>query len=278
MEFCVVGTGRCGSNLLQKMLNCHPDLFVFNETHWFSTLHEWFGTQSVPPDAMLDVVQRSKHVDGSIITDLSSTGFISKTDLPPQLSPSEFFDSLGQFFAQQQGKSLWADKTPDYGYMTSILQAHWPKCKIIHLIRDGAAVARSMSKHPGYQALAALGRPFWCPLALDYQASAPPKESHISQYVDLWYQRLMRTRDEANRLHAGSYMEVRYEDILTAPEACLTRIAAFTGLPADEDWLKSASGLINPAVAEKPRPLHLIEHFQAPQLNLMQSLGYATKA
>ena len=47
MKFCVVGTGRCGTRLLRSMLNTHPELFVFNETHWLVNLYDAFGTAEV---------------------------------------------------------------------------------------------------------------------------------------------------------------------------------------------------------------------------------------
>ncbi|SHH86249.1 sulfotransferase family protein [Cognatishimia maritima] len=275
MEFCVVGTGRCGSKLLRSMFNYHPDLFVFNETHWFAKLHEWFGTAQAAPSAMLDVIQRSRHVDGSTITEVDSARFLTEMNLPDRLPPADFCDALGRYFARQHGKTLWADKTPDYGYMASTLQIHWPKCKVIHLIRDGAAVAQSMSKHPGYQALAALGQRFWCPLSLDFPGiDAPDTPPDMARYSELWHDRLTRIRNEATRLSPGSYLEVRHEDILASPQDNLDKVARFTGLRSPSEWQQQAETLINPKIANKPRPTHVLSSFAPHHLTLMRELGY----
>jgi hypothetical protein len=49
------------------------------------------------------------------------------------------------------------------------------------------------------------------------------------------------------QLPAGSWMQLRYEDLLRDPEASLTRLAAFVGVGAPRPWLDRASRLIDPA-------------------------------
>jgi hypothetical protein len=277
MKFCIVGTGRCGTRLLRSMINAHPDVFVFNETHWIVNLHEAFGTAEMPFEDHLDILLRTRFVDGSRTTEIDVEDFrAAQAGGPARMTPAEFTDTVGRYFAQKEGKRYWADKTPDYGYFAGTLQTYWPECKFIHLIRDGANVVRSMSGHPGYKALVELGRQNWCPLSLDYRASTVGDRKHArSAFVELWYRRLMRIRNEGERLRPGSYMEVRHEDVLTSPAETLVQIARFTGLRPDSDWEQAAMGAINAKRAEKPRADKMLRHFGDKHLALMRELGYA---
>ena len=276
MKFCIVGTGRCGTRLLRAMLIKHPDLYVFNETHWIPELYNRFGTLPVPVSALLDVVARTVHVNGDLVAEFDHQEFLTSANHPQDMTVVEFCNAVGAFFARQHGNSIWADKTPDYGYFSSTLQVYWPDCKIIHLIRDGAAVVNSMSRHIGYKALVAARQFTWCPLSLDYAGCPdgyPPQP--VQAFAELWYRRLVRTRDEAARLQPGTYLEVRHEDILRAPVAELRRIAKFTDLRAADDWLANSATLIDAGRTRKARPIEVLRDFTAEQVRLLQNLGYA---
>lgn len=228
--------------------------------------------------AMLDIVNRTRHVTGNKTTEFSDRAFLEHFGHPAMASVSEFCTALGEFFALQHGKREWADKTPDYGPFASLLQIYWPDCRIIHLIRDGTAVARSMSEHIGYQGLAALRRHNWCSLSLDYDGSAggfPPQP--MRAFVDLWHHRLVRTRDEATRLKPGSYLEIRHEDIIQAPAAEIAKLCDFVQLTRNTAWLSKVETLIEPRKTGKPRPIEVLEHFDNRQLQLLDTLGYGSE-
>lgn len=280
LKFCIVGTGRSGTTLLWQMMNGHPDLFVHRETHWIPTLHEHYGTCRVATAAMLDIVARTRHVTGHPTTDLDADAFRAWRDYRAEMTVREFCDALGSFCAHRDGKTLWADKTPDYGFFTSTLQLYWPDCKIIHIIRDGADAACSMSRHIGFQGLAATGLVHWCHAALDYR---PPPDGFAAQpmrtFVDLWYYRLLRTLDEAGRLAPGSYLEIRYEDMIRDPGPWLYRIARFTGLAEDPAWLREAEKLIDLSRGGRRSERNdVLKHFDTPRLELMRRLGYSVAA
>ena len=42
MNFCIVGTGRCGTTLMAKLFNSHEQIFIFNETHFIPKLYVKF--------------------------------------------------------------------------------------------------------------------------------------------------------------------------------------------------------------------------------------------
>lgn len=274
MKFFIVGSGRCGSTLLCRMLNRHPDLWVFNETHWIPKLHEFFGTGHGLAPEMLAIVDNTFHVNGVRTTPLpeSLRAAIGAIDGP--ITVRQFVDMLGNQVAAENGKRLWADKTPDYCCHLGLLQSHWPEARFLHLIRDGMATSLSMKRHPGYRHLVATQNVCWTAVA-----HGPPmvveaaEEAPIAAALRLWRLRVSRARDEASRLESGSYLEVRYESLCAEPVGTLRGIADFLRLEKGP-WIAEAATLVDPT---RGRPPHLPDAgIEVDRLTvaLMRELGY----
>lgn len=144
MHFLIVGTGRCGSTLLQHILNSHPEVFVYPETHWLPKMTEWFGDRQTCPQELLKVIDRTQHVTGKPTTEIPEMvrSEIQKHTEP--LSVKQFCDYLGNNIASSLNKTVWADKTPDYGYFINNIRILWPDCRVIHIFRDPLFVVKSM--------------------------------------------------------------------------------------------------------------------------------------
>ena len=120
--------------------------------------------------------------------------------------------SFYEAYAAQEGKPRWGDKSPPYTWKARRIQRALPEAHFIHLIRDGRDVALSLSEVS------------WGPG--DVQAAAAK-----------WVEELGSARRRAQRLRPGTYMEVRYEDLVADPEPLLRRIADFVDLPWDGGML-----------------------------------------
>jgi hypothetical protein len=59
-------------------------------------------------------------------------------------------------------------------------------------------------------------------------------KGQIAPMVELWERSLRAVNASRARLAADQLLEIRYEDLVTAPEATLSRVTAFAGL-ADDD-------------------------------------------
>jgi hypothetical protein len=116
--------------------------------------------------------------------------------------------SFYEAYAAGEGKPRWGDKSPPYTWKARRIQRALPEAHFIHLIRDGRDVAVSLSEVS------------WGPG--DVEAAATK-----------WVEELGRARQRAQRLRPGTYVEVRYEDLVADPEPVLRRIADFVGLPWD---------------------------------------------
>jgi hypothetical protein len=144
----------------------------------------------------------------------------------------------------------WGDKTPDYGFHMRLLQRLWPTCKFLHVVRNGLDTARSMSEHSGCRLMAVAGYDNWCSLSYDrlyekYERKEVPLEAHVAS----WRRRLARIRAEAEALESGTYMEIRYEDVLVRTHEVLEAVAGWLELTPDPAWSSEAAQLPRP-----PRP------------------------
>lgn len=278
MKFFVVGTGRCGTTLLWRMLNCHPDLYVFRETHWIVPLSGRFASGMFRANDMLDVVMRTNHVTGFPVTELNVDEFKRSRHWQEEACVADFVDGIGYFLAESEGKRMWADKTPDYGAHLTMLQRLWPQAKFIHLIRNGIQTARSMSRHIGYQALASIGCDNWSTMALDY--SPPPNDlsaAPLDRYPKLWHDRLTSIRKQSQLLVPGSYIEIFHEEVMNDPRSQLLRIAKHAGLEPVEKWLDQAGSMIEAGRGiAHVSDFEMAAHFNHEQRRLLADLGYET--
>ena len=163
MHFCITGTGRCGSKLLRNLFHIHPALFVYDETHWIPKMYEFFGTGEAEVEALINIIRRTNHVTGLPVTELDEARLATDLAGATRMTVAQFCDVLGKSFAQKEGKTLWADKTPDYGPNLQVLQTLWPNCRFVHIVRHGLEVALSMSRHPGFRWMASAQEMWWCP-------------------------------------------------------------------------------------------------------------------
>jgi hypothetical protein len=105
-------------------------------------------------------------------------------------------------FAATQGHVRWGDKTPDYCHHLPVIHQLFPDAQFLHVVRDGRDVAHS--------ALATGFGPKNC-----YEAALA------------WRKTLGEIDRFRETLPAGSYTEIRYEQLVSDPAGTLTNVARF---------------------------------------------------
>jgi hypothetical protein len=132
----------------------------------------------------------------------------------PRPMLSDVLHAVYAEYAGQRGKPRWGDKTPGYVEQLRRLDALFPDCLVIHLIRDGRDAALSMlARGVGPRTL--------------YDAA---KE---------WAGRVKRgRRDGESLLGPSRYLEVYYERLVAEPREVLQRICDFIGEPMDDRMLE----------------------------------------
>lgn len=273
MRFCIVGSGRCGSTLIRRIFNSLPDVFVFNETHWIPNLVAHAEDGLIDVAKGLEVIRNTNHVTGLSVSDLSEISDYLNEMERGELTVRELCDTVGNAFAELNGKTVWADKTPDYGEYMPLIQSLWPECKFIHVIRNGVDAAASMSGHPGYQVLAATGASNWVSLSHRYQPGSSGTSAKREDYVRLWVNRLRATQTASQKLSKNTYLEVRYENLLSFPEKTIREMCAFLGLSYEPAWLDSAQSMVDPNRLSR-RKSDFDLSFDAAGRELMAELDY----
>jgi hypothetical protein len=197
----IVGTGRCGTTLLRMMLDAHPDLAIPPETHFIPTLARMFEDQSKQLDDFLDVVG-SFHTWQDFGVDVRALR--AALDSTEPFSLTRALRTFYRLYADKFGKARWGDKTPMYFADMCLVQRALPEARFIHLIRDGRDVALSI-------------KDLWF---------GPNSIHDVAQW---WVSRINQARSQVHDL--GWYLEVKYEDLVRAPEQVLRGICDFIELP-----------------------------------------------
>ncbi|MFB9369851.1 sulfotransferase [Kitasatospora albolonga] len=189
----VVGTGRCGSTMLSRALQAHPDVLSLNEL--FTSLAcrgtLGFGGRTVDgrefwevlggPVRPLDAIAASPYPMPELLYPYGSGRFRPGTGVPtvshmtlPALTadPDALHDELaaavptwparplpGQYrvlfeeLRQRENASVVVERSGASLAFLPALRAMFPEARFVHLSRSGPAVALSMSRHIGFRTL-----------------------------------------------------------------------------------------------------------------------------
>jgi hypothetical protein len=203
----VVGATRSGTTLLRLMLDAHPEVAIPSETHFIPKLIRTCERWRVTPDMLADVViEHKRWGDFHLDADELRARFRA-------IQPLNMSDAVRAFYgmyAERHGKPRWGDKTP--GYLRYMRRIEWvlPEARFIHLVRDGRDVALSVLPMN------------WGP-------------TNLTEAAELWVERISVAREQAELVE--HYMELKYEDLVTDPEASLRRVCEFLELPWDPAML-----------------------------------------
>jgi hypothetical protein len=213
----VLGCGRSGTTLLRLMLNKHSAVAIPGETWFFPDLHADRKVVGGWPEA----IWRDKLVDRiSQIATFPELGIsieqlrveldsVSRENWPAVIAVANLA------FARAERKARWGDKTPGYVRHLPLLRELFPDARVLHLIRDGRDVALSFLE----------------------QSFGP---NGILEAADYWRADVLRGQKDGADQFGSAYMEVRYEELVSAPEAVLGRICDFIEEPFELAMLDHA--------------------------------------
>jgi hypothetical protein len=131
---------------------------------------------------------------------------------------------------RSQRRTVFLNKNPHHSYRVRLLDAIFPDCKFIHVIRDGRAVAYSefvrrtkeLDDKPIIENI----------LKERYK----PERSYIYNIGQEWHCSINLAR-EAARYGQGRYLEIRYEDLIQAPMDNLSKVLHFCNIDTYDDFL-----------------------------------------
>ncbi len=194
----IAGCARSGTSILGEAIAAHPRV-----TYLYEASAMWDAACPVRPDHRLD-----------------------RGDAGPEVRARMRAD-LGALLAE--GRDVLVEKNPKHTLRIPFLDAVFPDCRIVHLIRDGRdTVASLMFRNRGLE-WGHLKTPGWAELLRRY-----PAQNHI-RCAHQWRDSVRIARADGRELPAGRYREVRYEDLVRDPAGAVGEVLAFLELPVTEE-------------------------------------------
>jgi hypothetical protein len=301
----MLGTGRCGSTIVGQVLALHPEVgFISNvddrlpwlnlqgrvnnrlyralparfqrqggrrggrmATGRLALVAEW-GLSPSEAYRLLD-----RHVSPMLVAPCRD---LTALDAHPWLAgrPRGFFEQR----ASAQGRPLFLHKFTGWP-RAGLLNAVFPAAPLVHVVRDGRAVAASLLQQPWWPGYA--GPAGWTFGDLDPADTEAWQRSGRSFTVlaGLEWKVLMRSFAQARAsVPAERWLELRYEDVVEDPRTQFGRLLAhleLEWLPAFErqfrriEWTRGRRD----AFRQELLPAEL-EHLESVMAEELQALGY----
>lgn len=210
----VVGSARSGTSLLASILQNSPDYASYHaETKLLDGCEQKYG-------ALAKEASRKRFLQDWLKSRQYKRSGLSRDEATDLVNSSRSYIALLSAYmnrvADKQGCDRWIDSTPDNSYHLDAVARAYPNAKVIHMIRDGRAVALSLAK---------LG---WSGVGTDSFDKA-------LLYAALkWQGSVVKVRGSSGRLQ-DRYLEVRYEDFVHSPEDKIRQICGFLQVPVIDD-------------------------------------------
>lgn len=292
----ILGAPRSGTSLLYKVLCLHPDVAYIS--NWmrraprmpalasFNRLAPrfpdvrrtvWFGDDSANAYVYSD--RRSLRarlfpmpVEGEPVFRGCGLGPGAQSG-PPDPAQVACVQRTFAALRRYAGAKFVVSKRIASNQRVPLLAAAFPSARFVHLVRDGRAVAYSLS------------RVTWWEKDVIWWLGTTPRHWR-EQGGDPWelcarhWVRELASVDEGLRSVAlGQQLEVRYEELVDQPVATLCRVAAFVGLPDDRAWTGELLRLHYPNRNEAWRerlPPDARDRVETTQYEQLRRLGYVS--
>jgi hypothetical protein len=196
------GFYKSGTSLLRAMLGQHPHIAAGLETYWFDI--DW---SDLSGENSKERLRRIAAYYSREMSELESMAAQSPT-------VGVFLTKLLDDHARREGKPRWAEKTPGNIIHAQRMFDLWPNAKLIHIVRDPRDIFASRRQ--------------------------AKKWDDPDYFAELWCSFFgpTETAKQTPPWNKDQFLEIRYEDLVTAPEQTMRAVVALI----DEPW--------NPAVAE----------------------------
>jgi hypothetical protein len=211
----IIGFQRSGTTLLRLMLDNHPDLAIpLDTTGLWSRTETRLGSYG-------DLSQPAARE--RLVTDLLQEERIRLWEVPlsaeevlTRWTTSDFSGLIAAFYqsyAAHRGKRAWGDKDPGNMLRMAQISRWFPRSLFLHIIRDGRDACLSQLRQDfGYD--------------------------DVLPCASAWREQIWWVREIGAVLGPSRYFELRYEDLVNAPETHLRAICRFLGLDYSDQMLQ----------------------------------------
>ncbi|MGH3239504.1 MAG: sulfotransferase family protein [Spirillospora sp.] len=185
----------------------------------------------------------------------------------PKRPASEHYLALFGWLSETLGRPTIVERSANSMMFVPALREMFPDARFVHMYRSGPDCALSMSRHPMFRhgvltmgAFMSMDPPAasWeeferrMPPELDGLVKPPfdgnrimEHEIPVSAFGDMWSGMVAGGLSSLTGLPADQWMSLEYEELLTDPQAELSRLAGFLGIPASQEWFDEARTMID---------------------------------
>jgi hypothetical protein len=204
---------------LQRVLDAHPQLAVCPESCWI--VYYYQNRVGLTPDGRVtpQIIDRlfEYHKFYRMKRDRQDLDKLLSRGEP--ISYADFVSGIFDAYANDRGKPLAGDKTPDYVR----------NLEVLHQLRDGRDVALSAIN--------------WKRKAAKLRKLFPTWDEHPLATAAAWWKwHVAPARERGRLLGPSTYYELRYEELVAQPEKECARLCEFLGLPFDAAMLRFHEG------------------------------------
>jgi sulfotransferase family protein len=227
------------------------------------------NTTGIPAISMMTLPHLSPDPDGVF------DALAAEVPMWPQQTARMHYKRLFGWLAGHFGGSVAVERSGMSLSSVPWLRQMFPDAKFVHLFRDGADTAVSMSGHTGYRLMTLIQDalelldlpeesrnpglrldPTAIPAELapligdrcdfDYLMS---QDLPVARFGRMWSELIAAGLAALADLPADRCLPLSYADLVADPRSCLTRLAAFLDVDADPKWLDFGAGIIDPRFA-----------------------------
>jgi omega-hydroxy-beta-dihydromenaquinone-9 sulfotransferase len=243
----VLGTGRCGSTLVEEVLCRHPSVgFVSNLEDRFDlplSASRWNGSLYRRLPAAVTQKSRLRYAPSEAYRVLSRDVSPLLVSPPRDLLAGDVTPWLEGRFRAFFTERAAAQSTDTFlhkftGWPRSgFIRGVFPSARFIHVVRDGRAVANSWLQMPWWLGYEGPDHWQWGPLPADLAAEWNESGQSFVVLAGLLWKMLIDAFDVARKeIPAADWLEVRYEDVAANPRATFAKMLEFCGLPWDAEF------------------------------------------
>lgn len=142
----IVGCARSGTTLISRIVDRHPEIAVFHETHYYPVFY--------PHRRLYGDLSCRRNLE-ALLSDLASWLRLRQLEAPSldeirrclqEASFGGVLAGLLAWYARKRGKARAGEKTPEHYRFLSDIQRDFPQSPIVFIVRDPRDVAVSMRK------------------------------------------------------------------------------------------------------------------------------------
>ena len=213
----IVGVSRSGTTLVWHILNNHPRISIYLETHFFSRVWDKHQGPLHTPEQIREALDRVLNLE---LHDLAADEIEARFRDTDQ-SLQSLFDAILQLSMEKTNKSRYGEKTPSNFWYLDVMLEWYPQAKVIFMVRDPRDVHGSYKNHW-------LGR----------------QDGIMNQRVAgraLYWNQGIQTLNKAVEQHPGQIMKVSFHTLIQDPAATVQSVCGFIGEAYHENMIAVAN-------------------------------------